>query len=121
MNLHEHQAKQILAKYGIPISPGRLAETPGQAAEAYLAIGSAAAVVKAQIHAGGRGKAGGIKLVKSAAEAKAAAAAMLGKPLVTRQTGPQGRVVRKVWVEAGCDIARELYLGVALDRKIGRP
>jgi succinyl-CoA synthetase beta subunit len=121
MNLHEYQTKQVLSKYGIPTLPGRVAETPDQAAEAFRAVGSPVAVVKAQIHAGGRGKGGGVKLVRSAEEARDFAAKLLGKPLVTPQTGPQGRVVRKVLVEAGCDIARELYLGCVLDRRLGMP
>ena len=121
MNLHEYQTKQVLAKHGIPTLPGRVAETPEQAAEAFRALGGAVAVVKAQIHAGGRGKGGGVKLVKSAEEARDVALKLLGKSLVTPQTGPQGRLVRKVLVEAGCDIGRELYLGCVLDRKLGQP
>ena len=121
MNLHEHQTKQVLAKYGIPTLPGRVAESPEQAAEAFRALGGSVAVVKAQIHAGGRGKGGGVKLVRSADEARDVALKLLGKSLVTPQTGPQGRVVRKVLVEAGCDIGRELYLGCVLDRKLGQP
>ena len=121
MNLHEYQTKQVLAKHGIPTLPGRVAESPEQAAEAFRALGGAVAVVKAQIHAGGRGKGGGVKLVRSAEEAKDVALKLLGKSLVTPQTGPQGRLVRKVLVEAGCDIGRELYLGCVLDRKLGQP
>src|SRR5262245_62790133 len=121
MNLHEYQTKQVLAKYGIPTLPGRIAESPEQAEEAFRALGGAVAVVKAQIHAGGRGKGGGVKLVKSADEARDFAKKILGQPLVTPQTGPKGRVVRKVLVEAGCDIGRELYLGCVLDRRLGVP
>ena len=121
MNLHEYQTKQVLAKHGIPTLPGRVAESPEQAAEAFRALGGAVAVVKAQIHAGGRGKGGGVKLVRSAEEARDVALKLLGKSLVTPQTGPQGRLVRKVLVEAGCDIGRELYLGCILDRKLGQP
>jgi succinyl-CoA synthetase beta subunit len=121
MNLHEYQTKQVLAKYGIPTLPGRVAESPEQAAEAFRALGGAVAVVKAQIHAGGRGKGGGVKLVRGADEARDVALKLLGKPLVTPQTGPQGRIVRKVLVEAGCDIGRELYLGCVLDRRLGQP
>ena len=121
MNLHEYQTKQVLAKYGIPTLAGRVAESPEQAAEAYRAIGSAVAIVKAQIHAGGRGKGGGVKLVRSADEARDVALKLLGRSLVTPQTGPQGRIVRKVLVEAGCDIGRELYLGCVLDRRLGQP
>jgi succinyl-CoA synthetase beta subunit len=118
MNLHEYQAKILLSKCGVPISGGKVATTPEEAAEAFSPPLS---VVKAQIHAGGRGKGGGVKLVKSAEEARAAAEGMLGKPLVTHQTGPEGRVVRKVYVEEGCDIEREYYLGVVIDRKVGMP
>ncbi len=121
MNLHEYQTKQVLAKYGIPTLPGRVADSPEQAAEAFRALGGAVAVVKAQIHAGGRGKGGGVKLVRSAEEARDGALKLLGKSLVTPQTGPQGRVVRKVLVEAGCDIGREPYLGCVLDRRLGQP
>jgi succinyl-CoA synthetase beta subunit len=121
MNLHEYQTKQVLAKYGIPTLAGRVAESPEQAAEAFRALGSAVAVVKAQIHAGGRGKGGGVKLVRSADEARDVALKLLGRSLVTPQTGPQGRTVRKVLVEAGCDIDRELYLGCVLDRRLGQP
>ena len=134
MNLHEFQAKEVFRKYGIPVSAGFVAETPEQASEAYAKLGGAVAVVKSQIHAGGRGKGtvyekdletvrlqGGVKLVKSAAEAKDIAGKILGYPLVTKQSGPQGRVVRRVYVEAGCEIARELYFGAVLDRKAGKP
>jgi succinyl-CoA synthetase beta subunit len=134
VNLHEFQAKEVFRKYGIPVSAGQVAETPDQAAEAFTKLGVPVAVVKSQIHAGGRGKGtvyekdlktvrlqGGVKLVRSAAEAKEIAGKILGHPLVTKQSGPQGRVVRRVYVEAGCDIDRELYLGAVLDRKAGRP
>src|SRR5688572_32572537 len=102
MNLHEYQTKQVLARYGIPTLPGRVAESPEQAAEAFRALGGGTAIIKAQIHAGGRGKGGGVKLVRSADEARDIATKILGKSLVTPQTGPQGRLVRKVLVEAGC-------------------
>jgi succinyl-CoA synthetase beta subunit len=121
MNLHEFQTKQVLAKHGIPTLPGRVAESPEQAAEAFRTLGGPVAVVKAQIHAGGRGKGGGVKLVRSAEEARDVATKLLGKSLVTPQTGPQGRLVRRVLVEAGCDIGRELYLGCVLDRRLGLP
>jgi succinyl-CoA synthetase beta subunit len=121
MNLHEYQTKQVLARYGIPTLPGRVAESPEQAAEAFRALGGGPAVIKAQIHAGGRGKGGGVKLVRSADEARDIATKILGKSLVTPQTGPQGRLVRKILVETGCDIGRELYLGCVLDRKLGQP
>ncbi len=121
MNLHEFQAKQVLSQHGVPVLPGRVAENPAQAAEAFRALGVPAAAVKAQIHAGGRGKAGGVKVVRSADDAAAFAEKILGRPLVTHQTGPQGRIVRRVYVEAGADIAREFYLGIVLDRRLGRP
>ena len=134
MNLHEFQAKEIFRKYGIPVSAGQVAETPEQAAEAFTKLGGPVAVVKSQIHAGGRGKGtvyekdlkavrlqGGVKLVRSAGEAREIAQKILGYPLVTKQSGSHGRIVRRVYVEAGCDIDRELYLGAVLDRKAGKP
>src|SRR5271157_2677421 len=117
MNIHEFQAKQILGRFGALVPKGQPAETPDDAAKAFAAMGQPKAVVKAQIHAGGRGKAGGVKLVSSADEARAFAAKLLGKPLVTHQTGPQGRVVRRVYVEEASQIARELYIGMLIDRK----
>jgi succinyl-CoA synthetase beta subunit len=117
MNIHEFQAKQVLARFGAPVPKGHPASTPEEAAKAFEALGQPKAVVKAQIHAGGRGKAGGVKLVSSAAEARDFAAKLLGKPLVTHQTGPQGRVVRRVYVEQASEVARELYLGMVVDRK----
>jgi succinyl-CoA synthetase beta subunit len=121
MKIHEYQAKELLRGFGIPVPDGVVADSPEAAAGAYKRLGGPLAVVKAQIHAGGRGKGGGVKLVRSADEARNAAAAMLGKPLVTHQTGPQGRIVRRVYVEAGTEIARELYLAVAIDRVSGAP
>ena len=119
MNIHEFQAKQILGRFGVPVPKGQPASTPDEAADAFRALGQPRAVVKAQIHAGGRGKAGGVKLLSSAQEAKDFAAKLLGKTLVTHQTGPQGRVVRRVYVEEASDVARELYLGMLVDRKAG--
>jgi succinyl-CoA synthetase beta subunit len=119
MNIHEYQAKQILARFGVPVPKGQPASTPDEAALAFKALGQPKAVVKAQIHAGGRGKAGGVKLLSSADEARDFAAKLLGKPLVTHQTGPEGRVVRHVYVEEASQIARELYLGMLVDRKAG--
>ncbi len=116
MNVHEYQAKQLFAQAGIPVPRGIPADTPEDAAKAFNELGAPMSVVKAQIHAGGRGKAGGVKLCRSADEAREAAAGMLGKPLVTHQTGPEGRIVRKVYVEAGSDIERELYVAIAVDR-----
>ncbi|MGH7933750.1 MAG: ADP-forming succinate--CoA ligase subunit beta [Candidatus Binataceae bacterium] len=117
MNIHEFQAKQILGRFGAPVPKGQPANTPDEAARAFEALGQQTVVVKAQIHAGGRGKAGGVKLVSSANEAKEFAAKLLGKPLVTHQTGPEGRIVRRVYVEQASDIARELYLALVVDRK----
>ncbi len=117
MNIHEFQAKQILTRFGAPVPKGQSAATPDEAAKAFEALGQPKAVIKVQIHAGGRGKAGGVKLVSSAAEARDFAAKLFGKPLVTHQTGPQGRVVRRVYVEQASEVARELYLGMVVDRK----
>jgi succinyl-CoA synthetase beta subunit len=116
MNIHEFQAKQILSRFGAPVPTGQPASTAAETAQAFASLGAPKAVVKAQIHAGGRGKAGGVKLVSSAAEAGEFAGNLLGKPLVTHQTGPQGRVVRRVYVEHASDVARELYLGMVVDR-----
>jgi succinyl-CoA synthetase beta subunit len=121
MKIHEYQAKALLRKMAVPVPDGRTARTPDECAAAFDELAAPLSVVKAQIHAGGRGKAGGVKLVKSAAEARAAAAAILGKVLVTHQTGPQGRVVNTVLIEKGSAIDREFYAGVALDRRIGLP
>ena len=120
MNIHEYQAKELLAKFGVPVLAGQVAYTATEAAEAARKLGGNVWVVKAQIHAGGRGKAGGVKLVRSPEEAGQTAEAMLGRKLVTHQTGPQGRDVKRVYVESGCDIARELYLAVSIDRATGR-
>jgi succinyl-CoA synthetase beta subunit len=117
MNIHEFQAKQLLGRFGVPVPKGQPASTPEEAAAAFRALGQPKAVIKAQIHAGGRGKAGGVKLIASADEAREFAARLLGKPLVTHQTGPEGRVVRRVYVEEASQVARELYLGMVVDRK----
>ena len=117
MNIHEFQAKEILRRYGVATLAGRETDSPEGAAAAVEELGGSGPwVVKAQIHAGGRGKAGGVKLVNSAAEAAEFARGLLGKALVTHQTGPEGRVVKRLFVEQGCRIARELYLGLTLDR-----
>jgi succinyl-CoA synthetase beta subunit len=121
MNIHEYQAKEVLARHAVPVPRGIPADTPDQAEKAFRDLGCALGVVKAQIHAGGRGKAGGVKLVRSAAEARQVAQNLLGKALVTPQTGPQGRVVRKVYVSEGADIGREMYLAVAMDRGARAP
>ncbi len=119
MNIHEFQAKELLRKYGVPVLEGTVARTPEDTAAAARRLGCPV-VVKAQIHAGGRGKAGGVKVVQSPEEAAAFAKGLLGKPLVTHQTGPEGRVVHQVFVEQGCDIERELYVSVVVDRASGR-
>ena len=116
MNLHEYQAKQLFAAYGIPVPSGRPAASPAEAVAAAQALGGAPWVVKAQVHAGGRGKAGGVRLVKTLNEVQHAAEALLGQHLVTHQTGPEGLPVNMLLVEAGSDIARELYLSVLVDR-----
>ena len=116
MNLHEYQAKQILREYGLPVLAGHICYTPGEAEAAADLLGGAICVVKAQVHAGGRGKAGGVKLAKSTAEARAHAEKILGMTLVTPQTGDAGKLVRKVYVEAGCNIAKEYYLSLLVDR-----
>ncbi len=148
MNVHEYQAKELLAKFGVAVPRGRVVESADEARRVAEELGTEVVVVKAQIHAGGRGagavvadeqeaarvfrehlareglpkhdKPGGVRLARSPEEAAAIAGEMLGSLLVTRQTGPQGRVVRRVLIEEGCDIARELYLSVLLDRNVGR-
>jgi len=116
MNVHEYQAKQLFREFGVAVPEGGLAETPAEAEAVAKQLGSEVVVVKAQIHAGGRGKGGGVKLAKSPAEAKELAAEILGMQLVTHQTGAEGKLVRKVYIEAGSNIARELYLAITLDR-----
>ena len=119
MKIHEYQAKEILRRHGVAVPRGLLASSPEEAEAAAGQLGGTI-VVKAQIHAGGRGKGGGVKLAHSPAEARQHAQAMLGMMLKTPQTGPAGQRVRKVYVEEGCRIARELYLGLTLDRDAGR-
>jgi len=120
MKIHEYQAKAILARYGVPVPEGDVVFTPDEASAAARKLGGTV-VVKAQIHAGGRGKGGGVKVVKSSDEAQAAAQKMLGMNLVTYQTGPHGQKVQRVLVEQGLKIKRELYLGLVLDRSTERP
>jgi succinyl-CoA synthetase beta subunit len=120
VKVHEYQAKEVLAHYGVAIPRGRLVTRPEEARAAAGDLGGKA-VVKAQVHAGGRGKAGGVKLATSAEEAFVAARQILGMKLVSRQTGPEGKLVHKVLVEEALDISRELYLGVVLDRTVGLP
>ena len=119
MKIHEYQAKSLLAKYGVPVPRGEVAETVDQAVDAAKKLGGKV-VVKAQIHAGGRGKGGGVKLAKDADDTREVAQQILGMTLVTHQTGPEGRLVRKVLVEETLPIAKELYLGIVLDRAIGK-
>jgi len=118
MNIHEYQAKDILRRYGVTVLNGKVAGSADEAEAIARELGGVV-VVKAQIHAGGRGKAGGVKVCKTPADARAFAANLLGKTLVTHQTGPAGREVRRVFVEQGCQIERELYLGMVIDRGRG--
>ena len=120
MNIHEYQAKDLLRQYGVAVLNGKMATTPEAAQAAAEELGGQLCVVKAQIHAGGRGKAGGVKLAKTPQEARDIAAGLLGKNLVTHQTGPEGKEVQKVFVEQGCAIAKEFYLGMVLDRATSR-
>jgi succinyl-CoA synthetase beta subunit len=120
VNIHEYQAKEILRRYKVNVPRGKGCEDAAAAEAAAKELGTSVCVVKAQVHAGGRGKGGGIKLAKSPAEARETASKMIGMRLVTHQTGPEGKEVHRVLVEEGCDIARELYLGMVLDRAVGR-
>src|SRR6478672_4074536 len=121
MKIHEYQAKAILAKHGVPVPKGEVVFTADDARAAAQRLGGGTVVVKAQIHAGGRGKGGGVKVVKGPDEAAQAARQMIGMNLVTYQTGPAGQKVQRVLVEQGLGIARELYLGLVLDRTTERP
>ena len=120
MKIHEYQAKTILAKYGVPVPRGRMAATVEQAVEIAQELGGRV-VVKAQIHAGGRGKGGGVKLAEGPDEVRATATRILGMILVTHQTGPEGRLVQRLLIEETLPILRELYLGIVLDRTSGKP
>jgi succinyl-CoA synthetase beta subunit len=120
MNLHEYQSKKILSNYGVPVPLGRVAETPDEAVAAAEGLGGSLWVVKAQVHAGGRGKAGGVKLARDAQGVREAAAGMLGQRLVTKQTGAGGLPIERVYVESGSEIERELYLSLTLNRERGR-
>ncbi len=120
MNLHEYQSKQLFADYGIPVPRGIPAESAGAAVKAAEEIGGDLWVVKAQVHAGGRGKAGGVKLARTLEEVREYADAMLGIQLVTHQSGPEGLPVNVVYVEEGSEIDRELYLSMLVDREVGR-
>ena len=121
MKIHEYQAKAILAKHGVPVPRGAVASSGAEAGQIATRLGGEVVVVKAQIHAGGRGKGGGVKVAKSPQQAEALANAMIGMTLVTHQTGPEGRVVGRVLVEEGLRMQRELYLSVVLDRGTGKP
>ncbi len=121
MKIHEYQAKAILAKYGVPVPQGEVVENAADAAHVAKRLGGGVVVVKAQIHAGGRGKGGGIKVVKDPDEAEEAARSMIGMNLVTYQTGPRGQKVSRVLVEEGLKIGRELYLGLVIDRSSEKP
>ncbi len=121
MNVHEYQAKGLFRDFGIPVPEGHLCRTVEDVRRAYAALGGGTVVVKAQIHAGGRGKAGGVKIARSADEAAGHATALLGKALVTHQTGPEGRVVTKLLVEEGLAIRKEFYAALAVDRRRGGP
>jgi len=120
MKIHEYQGKEIFRKYGVVVPDGKMVSTPEDARAVAKELGGGTVVVKAQIHAGGRGKGGGVKLAKDPDEAKQHAQDILGMMLKTHQTGPEGQLVKKVLVEKGCDIARELYLGLVLDRETSR-
>ena len=120
MNIHEYQAKQLLSRFGVAVPRGKVAYTAAEAVDAANELGGPVWVVKAQIHAGGRGKGGGVKVVRSIDDVRDAAQAMIGMNLVTHQTGPEGRQVKRVYIEEGCEIARELYLGMLVDRDTGR-
>ncbi len=120
MNVHEYQGKEILKQYGVKVPEGRVAFTVDEAVEAAKALGTQVVVVKAQIHAGGRGKAGGVKVAKNLDEVRKYAEEILGKVLVTHQTGPEGKEVKRLLIEQGCDIKKEYYIGLVLDRATGR-
>lgn len=120
MNIHEYQGKEVLRRFGVPTLKGKVAFTPEEAVKAAQEIGGPIWVVKAQIHAGGRGKGGGVKLAKSIEEVKTLSSQIIGMTLITHQTGPEGRKVQKVFIEQGCNIAKEYYAAVLVDRATGR-
>ncbi|UKS29902.1 ADP-forming succinate--CoA ligase subunit beta [Paenibacillus sp. HWE-109] len=119
MNIHEYQGKEVLRQYGVSVPNGKVAFTVDEAVEAAKELGTSVVVVKAQIHAGGRGKAGGVKVAKSLDEVRTYASEILGKVLVTHQTGPEGKEVKRLLIEEGCDIKKEYYVGVVVDRATG--
>ncbi|OQM46239.1 succinate--CoA ligase subunit beta [Anoxybacillus sp. UARK-01] len=120
MNIHEYQGKEILRSYGVAVPNGRVAFSVEEAVEAAKELGTSVCVVKAQIHAGGRGKAGGVKVAKSLEEVRTYASELLGKVLVTHQTGPEGKEVKRLLIEEGCDIKKEYYIGLVVDRATSR-
>ena len=120
MNIHEYQGKEILRKYGVIVPDGKVAYTPAEAEEIARELSTDVCVVKAQIHAGGRGQGGGVKVAKTKSEVKGLANEIIGMQLVTHQTGPEGKKVKRVLVEEGCDIKTELYLGMVIDRETSR-
>ncbi|MCY8569931.1 ADP-forming succinate--CoA ligase subunit beta [Bacillus haynesii] len=120
MNIHEYQGKEVLRQYGVAVPEGKVAFTADEAVKAAEALSSSVYVVKAQIHAGGRGKAGGVKIAKSKEEVKAYAEELLGKTLITHQTGPDGQQIKRLLIEEGCDIKKEYYVGLVLDRATSR-
>ncbi|TVY10668.1 ADP-forming succinate--CoA ligase subunit beta [Paenibacillus cremeus] len=120
MNIHEYQGKAVLKQYGVAVPEGKVAFTVDEAVEAAKSLGTPVVVVKAQIHAGGRGKAGGVKVAKNLDEVRTYASEILGKVLVTHQTGPEGKEVKRLLIEQGCDIKKEYYVGVVVDRGTGR-
>ncbi|MEV3007810.1 ADP-forming succinate--CoA ligase subunit beta [Paenibacillus larvae] len=120
MNIHEYQGKEVLRQYEVSVPQGKVAFSPEEAVEAAKALGTPVVVIKAQIHAGGRGKAGGVKIAKNLDEVRTYAGELLGKVLVTHQTGPEGKEVKRLLIEQGCDIKKEYYVGVVVDRGTGR-
>lgn len=120
MNIHEYQGKEVLRNYGVAVPNGKVAYSVEEAVEAAKALGTQVCVVKAQIHAGGRGKAGGVKVAKSLDEVRTYASEILGETLVTHQTGPEGKEVKRLLIEEGCDIQKEYYVGLVLDRATSR-
>ena len=120
MKIHEYQGKDILRAYNVPVPRGQIASSPSEARQVAEALGGNRWVIKAQIHAGGRGKGGGVQVATSTAEVEQSTATLLGQKLVTPQTGPEGRIVQRVLIEEGCDIAQELYCSIALDRQLGQ-
>ncbi|MFC3746279.1 MULTISPECIES: ADP-forming succinate--CoA ligase subunit beta [Paenibacillus] len=120
MNIHEYQGKEVLKKYGVAVPNGKVAYTVEEAVAAAESLSTPVVVVKAQIHAGGRGKAGGVKVAKNLDEVRSYAAEILGKTLVTHQTGPEGKVVKRLLIEEGCQIVKEYYIGLVVDRGTGR-